>query len=160
MPETIEQPRTATELTPSLWENCRARKIAGQTWVQISNDTGINQNTLKARWSREKMPALQKTVATIQASIPQKNLSDTSATIEEISRRVRDLLAADSLATSIRVAQYDPADIREEGMRESVMGSLVKRSAQVLGWETATNNVQVQVGVIASLPDRPAIDES
>jgi len=159
MPETIEQPRTATELTPALWENCRARKIAGQTWVSISNDTGVNQNTLKARWSREKMPALQKTVATIQAAIPQKRLSDTEATIDEISKRVRDLLAADSLATSLRVAQYDPHDIREESMREGVMGSLVKRSAQVLGWESASSTVQVQVGVIASLPDRPQGDD-
>jgi len=94
------------------------------------------------------------------AKIPDRISQNTDASIEEISRRVRDLLAADSLATSIRVAQYDPQDIREEGMRESVMGSLVKRSAQVLGWESASSTVQVQVGVIASLPDRPASDES
>ena len=90
------------------------------------------------------------------AKIPDRISQNTDASIEEISKRVRDLLAADSLATSLRVQQYSPADIREEGMRESVMGSLVKRSAQVLGWESASSTVQVQVGVIASLPDRPA----
>lgn len=92
------------------------------------------------------------------ASTPQRIVQNAEATIEEISKRVRDLLAADSLATSLRVQQYDPQDIREEGMREQVMGSLVKRSAQVLGWESASSTVQVQVGVIASLPDRPASD--
>lgn len=156
---TIAQPRIQVELTPALWENCRARKMAGQTWSFISNETGVPIGTLKARWSREKMPALQKTVATVRDSLPQKNLSDTTATIEEISKRVRDLLAADSLATSLRVQQYDPQDIREEGMREQVMGSLVKRSAQVLGWESTSSTVQVQVGVIASLPDRPSDPE-
>lgn len=94
-----------------------------------------------------------------RAKLPERVSQNTDATIEQISARVRDLLAADSLATSIRVAQYDPQDIREESMREGVMGSLVKRSAQVLGWESATNTVQVQVGVIASLPDRPASDQ-
>lgn len=142
-----------------LWEKARAMRIAGASWPVIARDVQLNEGSLRARWAREKGAKLCRAIDAARISIPQKRLSDTEATIEDISRRVRDLLAADSLATSLRVAQYDPQDIREEGMRESVMGSLVKRSAQVLGWESASSTVQVQVGVIASLPDRPQVDE-
>lgn len=140
------------------WNEARAKKLAGLTWDAISAEVGVPQGTLKSRWHREKMNDLAVGMRLERAKIPERISQNTDASIEEISRRVRDLLAADSLATSIRVAQYDPADIREEGMREQVMGSLVKRSAQVLGWESASSTVQVQVGVIASLPDRPPAD--
>lgn len=138
------------------WEQAKALKLGGRSWASIANELQLPIGTLKSRWHRENLPQLEKGMRTVQASTPQRIVQNAEATIEEISKRVRDLLAADSLATSLRVAQYDPSDIREEGMREQVMGSLVKRSAQVLGWESATSTVQVQVGVIASLPDRPS----
>lgn len=144
------------EVNPEAWEQAKAMKLAGDTWPVISAAVGIPQGTLRAKYYREGMPKLEKRIEAERVRNPTGIPQIASEAIEDISRRVRDLLAADSLATSLRVQQYNPADIREEGMRESVMGSLVKRSAQVLGWESASSTVQVQVGVIASLPDRPA----
>jgi len=141
------------------WEKAKALKLAGRSWAGIASELQLPVGTLKSRWHRENLAQLEKGMRTEQANLPQRIVQNADATIEEISKRVRDLLAADSLATSLRVQQYNPADIREESMREGVMGSLVKRSAQVLGWESASSTVQVQVGVIASLPDRPQVDE-
>jgi hypothetical protein len=145
-----------TPIPEKKWNEARAKKLAGLTWDAIAAEVGVPIGTLKSRWSREKMQSVAVGMRSEIAKIPDRISQNTDASIEDISRRVRDLLAADSLATSLRVQQYSPSDIREESMREGVMGSLVKRSAQVLGWESASSTVQVQVGVIASLPDRPA----
>jgi hypothetical protein len=70
---------------------------------------------------------------------------------------VKDLLARDSLATATRLTEVHavPTTLGAEADREAIMERLTKRSAAVLGWESASNSVQISVGVLASLPDRP-----
>jgi hypothetical protein len=88
---------------------------------------------------------------------PQTQIAALSQSVDEISTLVKALLARDSLATVTRLTEVHatPVNIEQEADREAVMEKLAKRSAAVLGWESASNSVQISVGVLASLPDRP-----
>ena len=149
-----EQPLTDEE-----WDSAKARKLSGQTWAVIAEDLGVPSPTLRTRWARENMPSLEKKLATEKALVPQRKLVQMEETIEELGSRLKELLARDAMVTAARLTQeYSPNNLRDEETLESVKGGLTKRAAMLCGWESASSTVQVQVGVIASLPDRPASD--
>ena len=156
--EALKQAARKVERTPiphELWERAKALKLAGMSWPDISRETGINLSTLRVKSTREGIPALTKRIEEAKSlSSPERKVQIASQTIDDISRKVRDLLASDSLATAERLKSYDPQDIREESLREQVASSLVKRSSVVLGWESQQSNVQVSVIGLAVLQDR------
>jgi len=148
-----------SDLTPEKWSEIKARKLAGETWSSIAQETGVNPNSLKIRWHRESMPELQRKIETVGHSMSEHKVLRMEETIEELGSRLKELLARDAMVTAARLTQeYSPDNLRDEETLESVKGGLTKRAAMLCGWESASNTVQVQVGVIASLPDRPASD--
>ena len=161
MPEITETPRRTEPLTDAEWERARARKLAGHTWVMIANDLGVPSPTLRTRWAREKMPALERKIATSRIAYPIDKLAQMEETLDAMGTRLKDLLARDAMITAARLTnEYAPDNLRDEETLEGVKGSVTKRAALLLGWETASSTVQVQVGVIASLPDRPVVEDS
>ena len=158
LPEIPPSPVRETSNSPipdHIWQKARALKLAGFAWTDIAKQTGVNVSTLRVKAHREGLPALQQKVNEAQnLSSPERKVQIASQTIDDISRKVRDLLASDSLATAERLKSYDPQDIREESLREQVASSLVKRSSVVLGWENQQSNVQVSVIGLAVLQDR------
>lgn len=157
---TSTAPNTKTKpynepIPESIWQQAQALKLAGMSWPDIGKELGVNQSTLKGRWHRAGMPRVQEKLNEAKNTFsPERKVQIASQTIDDISRKVRDLLASDSLATAERLKNYDPQDVREEQLREQVAHSLVKRSSIVLGWESQQSNVQVSVIGLAVLQDR------
>lgn len=141
------------------WEQAKGLRLAGNTWSVISKQIGLKESSLKTKWRREGMDRIQKRMDEARLSLSEENSQKCEKSIEDISRQVRQLMAADSLSTAARLQAYEIADLRDESVREQVAASLVKRSATVLGWADASANVQVQVGILASLPDREQIEQ-
>lgn len=139
-------------------------RATGKKWREISSIVGIREETLRAsftKWSKTEggVVAIAKTgVSLISPSEP----VSASKTIAELSQLVRDLLARDAHETATRIVSQHPApsDLTEENERETVIGKLVERSKVVLGWESATDTVQISIGVLASLPDLEPEPES
>lgn len=159
-------------------DRANALRAKGMTWSEVSSAVGVSIGTLRTwahrragqkhratlrvkRLQREFAPASEKFPKSenpVPATVPTVPTKQTlNQSIEDLSTLVKSLLARDSLATAERLAHQHaiPQTLDDEHTRESVMEKLAKRSAQVLGWESASQTVQVQVGVLASLPDRP-----
>ena len=74
--------------------------------------------------------------------------------LESLSALVRSKLAADAASTLERVDGYDLADLKDEGLRETILNSVAKRSALVFGWSEAGESASVSINLLGSMPDR------
>ena len=95
------------------------------------------------------MEGITKTKREALSVSPRKEVS-----LESLSTLVRSKLAADAASTLERVDRYALEDIRDEGVREQILGSVSKRSALVFGWSEAGEQAQVSVNILGALPDR------
>ena len=78
----------------------------------------------------------------------------TENSIEALSILVRNKLAADAAATIERIDSYDLEGIKDESVRETILGSVAKRSALVFGWSEAGEQASVSINLLGSMPDR------
>ena len=85
-------------------------------------------------------------------------LEKKTQSLESLSALVRSRLAADAASTLERVNGYALDDIRDEGVRETILGSVAKRSALVFGWAESGEAPQVSVNILGALPDRQAVE--
>ena len=75
-------------------------------------------------------------------------------TLESLSVLVRNRLAEDAASTLERVNGYALDGIKDEATRETILGSVAKRSALVFGWSEAGEQASVSINLLGSMPDR------
>ena len=80
--------------------------------------------------------------------------SKENVSLESLSVLVRNRLAADAASTLERVDSYSLDGIKDESVRESILGSVAKRSALVFGWSEGGEATSVSINLLGSMPDR------
>ena len=128
------------------WEKAKAKYFAGETWETIANDLQLNKATLTNKASIEGITKVKREVKAIS---PRKEIS-----LESLSALVRSKLAADAASTLERIDSYDLDGIKDESVRESILGSVAKRSALVFGWSEAGESTSVSINLLGSMPDK------
>jgi len=128
------------------WEKAKALYFAGQSWETIANDLQLNKATLTNKASIEGITKVKREARAIS---PRKEIS-----IESLSALVRSKLAADAASTLERIDSYDLDGIKDESVRESILGSVAKRSALVFGWSEQGEATSVSINLLGSMPDR------
>lgn len=128
------------------WEKAKALYFAGQSWETIANDLQLNKATLTNKASIEGITKVKREAKAIS---PRKEIS-----LESLSALVRSKLAADAASTLERVDSYALDGLKDEGLRESILNSVSKRSALVFGWSEGNESASVSINLLGSMPDR------
>ena len=84
--------------------------------------------------------------------------SKENVSLESLSALVRSKLAADAASTLERIDSYALDGIKDESVRESILGSVAKRSALVFGWSEAGESASVSINLLGSMPDRTPVE--
>jgi len=129
------------------WERAKALYFAGQSWDAIANDLKISKKTLAQRASIEGLTKVKKEMRSLVST---KEIQS----IESLSAIVRSKLAADAASTLERIDSYDLDGIKDEATRESILGSVAKRSALVFGWSEGNESTSVSINLLGSMPDK------
>lgn len=132
------------------WEKAKALYLAGKSWKAIANETGLNQTTLMSKASREDWTTFRKGMRDTISSKETQSL-------ETLSALVRSKLAADAAATLERIEGYGLEGLKDEGLRETILASVAKRSALTFGWSETGEAPQVSVNILGALPDRTEV---
>ncbi len=128
------------------WEKAKAKYFAGETWETIANDLQLNKATLTNKASLEGITKVKREALAIS---PKKEIS-----LESLSTLVRSKLAADAASTLERIDSYALEGIKDESVRETILGSVAKRSALVFGWSETGEQASVSINLLGSMPDR------
>ena len=134
-------------MTAKQWKSATAQYLSGKEWAAIASDLNVPINTLRSRACRE---GLTKVKAQMQTVCIQKK----TESLESLSAIVRNRLAADAAATLERIDSYDLDGIKDESVRETILGSVAKRSALVFGWSEGNESASVSINLLGSMPDR------
>jgi len=130
------------------WEKAKALYFAGQSWESIANDLQVNKATLANKASLEGVTKVKREAMSIS---PKKEIS-----LESLSALVRSKLAQDAASTLERIESYSLEGIKDEATRETILGSVAKRSALVFGWSETGEQASVSINLLGSMPDRIA----
>ena len=134
-------------MTAKQWERAKAQYLSGGDWQAIASDLSVPINTLRSRACRE---GITKVKAQMQTICIEKKVQS----LESLSALVRSKLASDAASTLERIESYDLDGIKDESVRESILGSVAKRSALVFGWSEAGESTSVSINLLGSMPDR------
>jgi hypothetical protein len=118
-------------------------------WDAIADKLKVNKTTLCKRASLEGVTKVKKEMQTV--CIEKKTES-----LESLSILVRNRLAADAAATIERIEGYSLDGIKDESVRETILGSVAKRSALVFGWSEQGEQASVSINLLGQMPDRIA----
>jgi hypothetical protein len=129
------------------WEKAKALYLAGKSWKAISSETGIVQSTLQSKASRDDWTKFRKGMRDTISSNEIQSL-------ESLSALVRSKLAADAASTLERIDSYSLEGIKDESVRETILGSVAKRSALVFGWSEQGEQASVSINLLGQMPDR------
>lgn len=147
--------RQPYRMTVKEWEKAKALYVSGKGWKAIGEQLGLSVATLKTKASRCGLTQLRKeTEAIISSDISVK----TEKSLEALSALVRSKLAQDAASTLERVNGYDLDGIKDESVRESILGSVAKRSALVFGWSEQGEAASVSINLLGSMPDRSPVE--
>ena len=134
-------------MTKAQWERAKAEYLSGREWKAIADDLSVPMHTLRSRACRE---GITKVKAQMQTICTEKK----TQTLESLSVLVRNRLAEDAASTLERVNGYALDGIKDEATRETILGSVAKRSALVFGWSEAGEQASVSINLLGSMPDR------
>jgi hypothetical protein len=134
-------------MKPEQWTKAKSLYLAGKTWGAIASDLKLNQSTLLSKASREGLPKVRKEMRNTVSS-------KESVSLESLSALVRSKLAADAASTLERIDSYSLDGIKDESVRETILGSVAKRSALVFGWSETGEQASVSINLLGSMPDR------
>ena len=134
-----------------VWETVSARYLAGEELSAIADDLKLCVETVQTKASRTGLTKLRKQMQTVCKE--NKSLK-TENSIEALSILVRNKLAADAASTLERIDSYALDGIKDEATRETILGSVAKRSALVFGWSEAGEAASVSINLLGSMPDR------
>ena len=132
-----------------VWQRACSLYLAGMEWDAIADKLKVNKTTLCKRASLEGVTKVKKEMQTV--CIEKKTES-----LETLSALVRNRLAADAASTLERIDSYSLDGIKDEGVRETILGSVAKRSALVFGWSEQGEAASVSINLLGSMPDRIA----
>jgi hypothetical protein len=132
-----------------VWQRACSLYLAGMEWDAIADKLKVNKTTLCKRASLEGVTKVKKEMQTV--CIEKKTES-----LESLSILVRNRLAADAAATIERIEGYSLDGIKDESVRETILGSVAKRSALVFGWSEQGEAASVSINLLGSMPDRIA----
>ena len=139
------------KLTDDQWKTARGLYLTGSDWGTIAGKLGAKKATLQKRAEREGLTKLRREAKSISVS----DISvKTEKSLEALSVLVRSKLAADAASTLERIDSYDLADLKDEGLRETILNSVSKRSALVFGWSEAGESTSVSINLLGSMPDK------
>ncbi len=116
-------------------------------WDAIADKLKVNKTTLCKRASLEGVTKVKKEMQTVCKEKKTESL-------ETLSALVRNKLAADAASTLERIDSYSLDGIKDEGVRETILGSVAKRSALVFGWSETGEQASVSINLLGSMPDR------
>ena len=143
-------------MTVKEWEKAKALYVSGKGWKAIGEQLRLSVATLKTKASREGVTKLRKeTEAILSSEISVK----TEKSLEALSALVRRKLAADAASTLERIDSYDIEGIKDEATRETILGSVAKRSALVFGWSEAGEAASVSINLLGSMPDKFHVEQ-
>ena len=134
-------------VTKDQWEHAKSLYLSGMEWKTIANDLQLSQATLQTKASRE---GITKVKAQMQTICTEKK----TQSLEALSALVRSKLAADAASTLERIDSYALDGLKDEGLRETILNSVSKRSALVFGWSEAGESTSVSINLLGSMPDR------
>jgi hypothetical protein len=134
-------------MTENQWNQAKALYLAGKTWKAIGNELKLNFATLTSKASKE---GITKVRRELRNTVSSKE----TVSLETLSALVRSKLAADAASTLERIDSYALDGIRDEATRETILGSVAKRSALVFGWSETGETPSVSVNILGALPDR------
>ena len=134
-------------MTAKQWERAKAQYLSGKGWKAIADDLSVPMDTLRSRACRE---GVTKVKAQMQTICIEKKVQS----LESLSVLVRSKLAADAASTLERIDSYALDGIKDESVRESILGSVAKRSALVFGWSEGGESTSVSINLLGSMPDR------
>ena len=130
-----------------VWQRACSLYLAGMEWDAIADKLKVNKTTLCKRASLEGVTKVKKEMQTV--CIEKKTES-----LESLSILVRNRLAADAAATIERIEGYSLDGIKDESVRETILGSVAKRSALVFGWSEQGEAASVSINLLGQMPDR------
>jgi hypothetical protein len=130
-----------------VWDEVKARYLSGEELSTIAVDLKLCVETVQTKASRTGLTKLRRQMQTV--CIEKKTQS-----LESLSALVRSKLAADAASTLERIDSYDLDGIKDESVRESILGSVAKRSALVFGWSEGNESASVSINLLGSMPDR------
>ncbi len=134
-----------------VWQRACSLYLAGMEWDAIADKLKVNKTTLCKRASLEGVTKVKKEMQTV--CIEKKTES-----LESLSILVRNRLAADAAATIERIEGYSLDGIKDESVRETILGSVAKRSALVFGWSETGEQASVSINLLGSMPDRSSVE--
>jgi hypothetical protein len=130
-----------------VWQRACSLYLAGMEWDAIAEKLKLNKTTLCKRASLEGVTKVKKEMQTVCKEKKTESL-------ETLSALVRNKLAADAASTLERIDSYSLDGIKDEGVRETILGSVAKRSALVFGWSETGEQASVSINLLGSMPDR------
>jgi hypothetical protein len=134
-------------VTQKEWNQAKALYLSGKTWKAIGSELKLNFATLTSKASKEGITKVRKEM---RNTISHKE----TVSIESLSVIVRNKLAADAASTLERIDSYDLDGIKDESVRETILGSVAKRSALVFGWSEGNESASVSINLLGSMPDK------
>jgi len=132
-----------------VWQRACSLYLAGMEWDAIADKLKVNKTTLCKRASLEGVTKVKKEMQTV--CIEKKTES-----LESLSILVRNRLAADAASTLESIEGYALDGIKDESVRETILGSVAKRSALVFGWSEQGEQASVSINLLGQMPDRAA----
>ena len=136
-------------MTENQWNQAKALYLSGKTWKAIGAELKLNFATLTSKASKEGITKVRREMRNTVS--PKETVS-----LESLSALVRSKLAADAASTLERIEGYSLEGIKDESVRETILGSVAKRSALVFGWSETGEQASVSINLLGSMPDRVA----
>jgi hypothetical protein len=135
-----------------VWDTVKARYLSGEELSAIADDLKLCVETVQTKASRTGLTKLRKQMQTVCKENKAQNL-------ESLSALVRSKLAADAASTLERIDSYALDGIKDEATRETILGSVAKRSALVFGWSEQGEQASVSINLLGSMPDKFHVEQ-
>ena len=135
-----------------VWDTVKARYLSGEELSAIADDLKLCVETVQTKASRTGLTKLRKQMQTVCKE-------NKAQSLESLSALVRSKLAADAASTLERIDSYALDGIKDESTRETILGSVAKRSALVFGWSEAGEQASVSINLLGSMPDKFHVEQ-
>ena len=134
-----------------VWDTVKARYLSGEELSAIADDLKLCVETVQTKASRTGLTKLRKQMQTVCKE-------NKAQSLESLSALVRSKLAADAASTLERIDSYSLEGIKDEATRETILGSVAKRSALVFGWSEQGEQASVSINLLGQMPDRQSVE--
>ena len=139
-------------MTENQWNQAKALYLSGKTWKAIGSELKLNFATLTSKASKEGITKVRREMRNTVSS-------KETVSLETLSALVRSKLAADAASTLERIDSYALDGIKDESVRETILGSVAKRSALVFGWSETGEQASVSINLLGSMPDKFHVEQ-